>query len=251
MFFFLSKVLFVVARPSNALVLAMLAGLALGFRRRSRTGPLLVVGAVLATAILGWSGVGKLFLEPLETRFPASPQLPGPPTGIIVLGGPLDAAGHRLVAAVELWRRHPEAKVIFTGGSGSFVDQGPAEAEVAGPKLIAMGIPPDKLVLEGRSRNTPENAAFTYDLVRPKPGERWVLVTSAFHMPRSIGVFRVAGWSGLTAWPVDFRSGNAGFLYEQSSIAGGLSIVDLSIREWIGLVAYRALGYTDALLPAP
>lgn len=251
MFFLLSKILFVVARPSNALVLAMLTGLLLSLRRGSRNGPRLVVAAILATAVLGWGGVGRLVLEPLELRFPKEPAIAEPPTGIVVLGGPGDAAGHRLIAAAALSRRFPEAKVVFTGGSGAFIPNGPMEADLAGPKLLSLGVPADRLVLESRSRNTPENAAFSYDIVQPKPGDRWILVTSAFHMPRSMGVFRVAGWSGLTAWPVDFRAEDAGFLYEQSSISGGLEVVDLAVREWMGLAAYRALGYTDALLPGP
>lgn len=252
MFFFLSKVLFVLARPSNALILLALLGLALSLRRASRTGPALVAFAVVAMAAIGWGGLGRPILEPIETQFPAEPVLAGPPTGIIVLGGPTDAAGHRLVAAASLARAYPQARVIFTGGSGLLVsDGGPSEAAEAGPKLMAMGVQPARLTLEGRSRNTPENAAFTYDLVQPKPGERWLIVTSAFHMPRAIGVFRTAGWSGLIAWPVDFRAEAAGFRYDQASIADGLATVDLAVREWIGLIAYRALGYTDALLPGP
>ena len=106
-------------------------------------------------------------------------------------------------------------------------------------------------MMERRSRNTLENAEFSKALVAPKAGERWLLVTSAFHMPRSVGLFRKAGFA-VEPYPVDWRVGGRGDLFAFSKIAAdGLERTDLAVREWIGLIAYRATGKIDELLPGP
>lgn len=103
--------------------------------------------------------------------------------------------------------------------------------------------------MERRSRNTYENAVFTKALVAPKPGERWLLVTSAYHMPRSVGLFRRAGFL-VEPYPVDWRIGERVFAFENVS-ADGLFRTDIAVREWLGLLAYRLSGRTGELLPGP
>lgn len=105
-----------------------------------------------------------------------------------------------------LARRYPQARLVFTGGSGNLGGGSPSESEIVGRYADPMGLPRTRLILEDRSRNTRENAAFTADMVKPKPGERWLLVTSAWHMPRAIGCFRQAGFA-VIAYPVDYRTG--------------------------------------------
>jgi uncharacterized SAM-binding protein YcdF (DUF218 family) len=105
--------------------------------------------------------------------------------------------------------------------------------------------------MERRSRNTLENAEFTKALLAPKAGERWLLVTSAFHMPRSVGLFRKAGFA-IEPYPVDWRVGGRGDLFALNNIAlDGLGRTDTAMREWMGLIAYRATGKIDELLPGP
>jgi uncharacterized SAM-binding protein YcdF (DUF218 family) len=85
----------------------------------------------------------------------------------------------------------------------------------------------------------------------PKPGERWLLVTSAFHMPRSVGLFRNAGFP-VEAYPVDWRVGQRGDLLAFSNLSlDGLWRTDSAVREWMGLIAYRATGKIGELLPGP
>lgn len=265
-FYVLSKLVFLVLRPSNALLLAMLAGLVLrwvGFRRRGAQ--LFGVGFLLLL-IAGWTGLGAAMLRPLENRFsqPEATEVSSP-KGIIVLGGVLDNeisterrqaeftdGVERLWAAAALSKRFPEAKVIFSGGSAGIVDYGfKPEAEFARGILGDLGVADDRMLIEPRARNTLENARFTLDLVQPQPGDRWILVTSAFHMPRAVGTFRAAGWSGLVPWPVDYRASDGGDLLERKAASDGLRLTDLATKEWIGLIAYRFAGYTDSLLPAP
>jgi uncharacterized SAM-binding protein YcdF (DUF218 family) len=147
---------------------------------------------------------------------------------------------------VALARRYPDAKLVFSAGSASvFPDQPP---ETDGAKLLfgELGIDPSRVIFEDRSRNTYENAVFSKALATPKPGEIWLLVTSASHMPRSVGVFRAAGWT-VVPWPVAYKTGGPYTV----RFGGHFLHLDLALHEWIGLAAYRVLGRTNALFPAP
>ena len=115
----------------------------------------------------------------------------------------------------------------------------------------SLGIDQLRLIIERSSRNTLENAEFSKTLADPRPGERWLLVTSAFHMPRAVGLFRKVGFP-VEPYPVDWRTGDTSSLLSFSAVAtDGLLKTDIAIREWIGLVAYRITGKTDDLLPGP
>ena len=106
-------------------------------------------------------------------------------------------------------------------------------------------------MLESESRTTAENATFTRQLVSPKPGERWLLVTSAFHMPRSMGAFRKAGFE-VEAYPVDWRSrGWSDLASPFSSLSMGLARTDTAVHEWTGLIAYWMTGRSSELFPGP
>jgi uncharacterized SAM-binding protein YcdF (DUF218 family) len=267
MFYVLSKLSFLILRPSNAFIVAMLVGLLLRTRARSRRRGTELFGLALMLMVLAaWSGLGSALIKPLEDRFaePAAPEKLHP-RGIIVLGGVIDTdlsvsrgtaelidGAERLVVTARLARLYPDAKVIYSGGSGNLTDDGGTpEADFAYDLLVSFGIAPERILTERHSRNTLENARMTLDLAQPQPNDRWILVTSAFHMPRAMGTFRAAGWSGLTAWPVDHRTPVEMHLLEHQSASEGLALTDLAVKEWIGLAAYRFAGYTDSLLPAP
>lgn len=263
MFFYAAKLVWFFLQPSAALILALAAGvLAIG-PGAVRVGAGLVLLGTLGLMVAGFTPLGAALMLPLEDRF-ARVEPDGPVTGILVLGGGIDQrigearrtatlteAGDRLTEGVALAVRYPEARLVFTGGSDQFVADGPSEGEAAQRFFRAMGIPDSRITIEDRSRDTAENARFSKALLDPKPGERWLLVTSAFHMPRSIGSFRAAGWDVLP-WPTDYRTSGPGDLtrfVSQPSV--GLQRVDVATKEWIGLVAYRLSGRTNALFPGP
>jgi uncharacterized SAM-binding protein YcdF (DUF218 family) len=224
----------------------------------------LAVVALGLLALVSFSPLGNLLLYPLESRFPPWDPSRGAPDGIIVLGGSIDpdlSAAHqtpvvrhaadRLLAPAELARRYPKARVVFTGGSANVVSSDAREADWAGPVLENIGIAKDRLIVERDSRNTYENALFTKQLVTPKPGERWLLVTSAYHMPRSMGIFRKAGFD-VEAYPVDWRMSGRDGLFSFTNVGtDGLGRTEVAVREWIGLLAYRLRGRTGELLPGP
>jgi uncharacterized SAM-binding protein YcdF (DUF218 family) len=162
----------------------------------------------------------------------------------------LTDGAERLTEAVGLARRFPDARVVFSGGSGIVARQDLKEAEVARTFFAQMGVDPARLTFESQSRNTYENAVFTRDQVGPKPGERWLLVTSATHMPRAMGCFRAAGWT-VEAYPVDFSTAGMGNLGPSFDMTGGLESLSAALREYMALAVYRVLGRTKSLFPAP
>ncbi len=265
MFFALSKTLGVMALPTNFLIGLGVLGALLCATRWAWLGRRLAITAIMLLAIAGFSPLGNLLLYPLESRFPPWNAELGAPDGIIVLGGPIDAdlsveydtpivhsAPDRIIASAALARKYPNARFVFTGGSANLIGNDAREADYAGAIFESLGIARSRLIMERRSRNTYENAQFTAELVKPRPGERWLLVTSAFHMPRSIGLFRKAGFT-VEAYPVDWRVGRGwSDAFAFTSIANdGLGRTDVAMREWMGLVVYRLTGKTDALLPGP
>ena len=267
LFFYLSKIVWWFAAPSNVLIgLTVLGGLLL-FTRWSRGGRRLVVMAALGFVLCAFSPLGVWLARPLEDRFPVQGQEMPPPTGILVLGGSINqlttaarggqvtltAAPGRLTEAVALARRYPEARLVFTGGSAALLRANAIDEARSAAKLFAdLGILAERITLERESRNTYENAVLTKALVQPKPGERWLLVTSAWHMPRSVGIFRRAGWQ-VIAYPTDFETRGTERELFRPILPGsrGLDLVDRMAREWLGLLAYRIGGRTDALFPAP
>jgi len=264
MFFLLAKVLGFFALPSNLLISVALLGVVLMATRFARAGRRLAVVSVVLIAIAGLSPLGNALILPLEERFPPWDGSHGAPTGIISLGGAIDTvvspargevalneAAERLTAIAELARRFPQARIAFSGGSGRLIHDGATEAELAARLFESFGIAKERILLEDKSRDTDENARFTKELLQPRAGERWVIVTSAHHMPRSIGVFRAAGFS-VDAFPVDYRTrGAVDLLRPFASLGDGLRRTDTAAREWVGLLVYWVTGRTAELFPTP
>lgn len=263
MFFVLSKIGWFLVQPLAVVFLLALAGLvALGLRRR-RLGGGLVALSVAILGIAAFSPLGLLMTALLEDRFPV-PPLPENVAGIIVLGGALDTrvarfrggyelneAADRMTAGVALSRRFPDARLVFTGGVAAVIGDDVPEIDSAKAFFDDMGVRPDRVMLEGRARNTMENAVFTKAMVQPKAGEVWLLVTSGYHMPRSVGCFRKAGFDVLP-YPVDHRTPSGPAVWRPATdTTRNLEKVHFAIREYLGLFAYWATGKTDAMLPGP
>lgn len=265
MFFYFSKIFWALVAPSTFIgVLVILGAIAL-LRGRWRGARWFVVPAAGLYFLFGIMPLGLALLRPLEDRFPILDPAKLNPTGIIVLGGGVDEtlskargttelseAGTRMTEAVALARRFPDAKVVFTGGTAALRGADITESDIARKLFLSLGLDEKRLIFEDKSRNTHENAQFTKILVQPKPGEQWLLLTSAFHMPRSIGIFRKADFP-VTPFPVDFTSlgDYRDFLRPSAEARLGLKHTDRAVREYIGLIAYYLTGKTSALLPGP
>jgi uncharacterized SAM-binding protein YcdF (DUF218 family) len=264
-FFTVSKVLWFFATPSNLLPSLILFGLVLQMPGRTRRlGQALTIGAALLLAAAGLSPLANWIILPLEQRFAPVQDDGRPVAGVIVLGGSVQAeealargqlllndAGERVVALADLARRHPDAAIVFSGGSGTVLRNEIPEAAGLARFAETLGIARERIRFEDRSRTTRESAIHTRALVAPMPGERWLLVTSAWHMPRSVGVFRKAGFA-VEPYPVDFRTRGPDELWRPFAfVSEGLRRLDVGAKEWAGLVGYRLAGYTDELFPGP
>jgi uncharacterized SAM-binding protein YcdF (DUF218 family) len=263
MSFYALKIGWSILQPSSFLILLFAAGFLLIWRGASRAGVRLLFGSALLYAVLGLSPIGNWLLLPLEQRHQREIPPPGqPPAGIIVLGGAIDTtvsaargspafneAAERMTEAVLLARRYPKAKLAFTGGQVAILYSGVTEASAARKFFTDLGVDPSRMIFENKARNTYENAMYTRKLVNPRARGGWLLVTSAFHMPRSLGCFRAQGFD-VRPWPVDYRTrGPADWRRLFPSPSEGLRRIDLAAREWTSLFLHRILGRTSSFLP--
>jgi uncharacterized SAM-binding protein YcdF (DUF218 family) len=263
MFFVFSKIAGFLFFPSNFLAVLALIGLLLLAIRWRKLGSWCVGVSVAVLLLAAFLPAGRTLMNVLENRFPRWDAQHGAPDGIVVLGGAFDPviarargslgwtdAAERVAAIARLARDYPNARIIFTSGSAALLSDEPAEADFLFPSLDAMGVPRERVTLETRARNTAENATYSKQIAQPKQGERWLVVTSAFHMPRAIGCFRRAGFD-VEAYPVDWRTTRRPRFAINSKFAAGLNQFDDAVHEWEGLIGYWLTGRTDALFPAP
>ncbi|MHA6691069.1 YdcF family protein [Devosia sp. A449] len=262
MFYLLSKIFWVAAQPLSIIALLVLAGIVLaGFGRR-RWGMAASGVGLMLIVLCGFTSLGFLLIAPLEARFVRPAVAPTQVDAIVVLGGStlarvstvrgiaeLNEGGDRLVEAAILARRYPQARVVFSGGAGVLEPGGEAEAATAERLLLALGVAPERLVLEDQARNTDENADLTAALLGHSGGTI-LLVTSAFHMPRSVGLFRRVGVE-VVPWPTDYRgTGQESFGFDVANPVHNLNTTTIAMKEWIGLAVYHWTGRIDTIFPA-
>jgi len=264
--YLLSKIIWAVFKPFHLFLYSLAIGAALsawtGGRFR-RFGQWLVGIALLTMVGLNLLPLGSWAVSSLESRFPPPRAAFGHVDGIIVLGGMFDTAkskdrgtlalngsADRLWAGLELARRHPNAKIVFTGGNALPLADAPSEADLAKRALQAAGLDGARLIFEGKSRNTHENAVYTRSLVPQDRGQIWLLVTSASHMPRAMGCFRAAGWQ-VTPYPVDYVIGETIDAIVDFSMMKQFSYLNHAAHEWLGLAYYALRGWTHTVFPAP
>ena len=262
MTFIIGKLVWALVQPGNLLLLCLLAGVFL-LLRGHRRGELPVVLSAIGFLLLAVAPIGPAMMLVLEQRFPRPPKLPERLDGILVLGGAVDprrtlsygetvfnGSVARVLAGVALARHHPEAKLALVGGEGELFPVGLAESRATTGFVLEEGIPAARIIIEDRSRSTHENAVFAKELIRPGTGQNWVLVTSAFHMPRAVAVFRAVDWP-VIPYPVDFKVDPRTGLRANFNLLDGLDTSTIAGKEWAGLVGYRLSGWTEDLFPAP
>ena len=265
MFYFASRIAGLILPAANVFFLISVAGVIALFTRYARLGRKVLAGVIVAYFLCGFGPLGAILIRPLEDRFPRPSDAMAAPSGIIVLGGALKAeltnargvfalsdGGGRMTQAAILALRYPGARVVFSGTTTGLVAGEADEAQDAKNFLTSLGVAASRVFLEQRSRNTDENALFTRHLINPKPQERWLLVTSAAHVPRAVGSFRHEGFE-VIAYPTDYRTeGKVSDFWEfRNEPLEGIGMLNAAIHEWLGLIAYRLTGKSDTLLPGP
>lgn len=261
--FVLSKIFLFFLSPGMWLTGLLLMGTGLLWTRWQRAGRWILSACAVFIALISILPVGWLLISPLEDRFPVLRTVPGKVDGIVVLGGAvqqlvtqyrgqpaLTGGAERMTEFIVLAKKHPQARLAFSGGSGLLFSQDVKETDTARLFMAQFGLDLSRVTFEADSRNTFENAVFTHRQMNPKPGERWVLITSASHMPRSMGAFRKAGWDPI-AYPVDFLTYGPQQFSLGFNLQSGLSGLSTGLREWMALLVYRVLGRTDTFLPRP
>jgi uncharacterized SAM-binding protein YcdF (DUF218 family) len=263
-FYYASKIVWFFLTPSNALVVLALVGLLLLRTRFRRAGVRTIAISAGILLVAGLSPLGNALILPLEERFPTFVDDGGPVAGIVVIGGTFDTeatnvhgqmalneTGERLIALAALARRYPKAKILYAGGGSEFAPDTTPEATLVENTVASLGVDPSRLIYERRSLNTFQNALYAKGLAQPVAGERWLVVTSAFHMPRTMGVFRAVGFD-VAAYPVDYRTAGSASLFRPFAfVSEGLRRTDVAAKEWIGLVTYYVSGRTETVFPSP
>jgi uncharacterized SAM-binding protein YcdF (DUF218 family) len=259
MFFILSKLFWALARPLNFLFFLALAGMIagrFGFRKIRTLALAISIGSF---ALFGFTQLPDYMLYRLETTVPAG-QIPAAPAAIVVLGGGLGSqsaaggtgyqlaeAADRLVTGLELKRLHPQARLIYSGGSGTLVADQPPETVGALAMVRALYGDDRGMELESRSRTTFENAVEVHKMLGDTAGPL-LLVTSAFHLPRAVGCFRQLGMEVIPV-PTDFRADAPVFPYLTDEAPNQFLKMSLLVKEFFGLASYYISGRTNALLP--
>jgi len=262
-FFFLSKLAWWFIEPSNVVVFAIGTAIVLLFTGRVRAGRNILLAVAIFVGLLSLLPIPDIVVSTLEQRFPRPDPLPEKVDGIILLGGAqiprmtreygtpaLNAAAGTVTTFMWLGRRYPDAKLVFTGGSGDPLEQDLTEAETLRLFLDQQGFDASRVLYEERSRNTYENAVLAKPLANPRPEETWILVTQAFHVPRSVGAFRKVGWE-VTPYSESYRYGRHVHFGPPSNVREALALFNAGAREWIGLLAYWLTGRSESFFPAP
>ena len=254
MLFIASKLLQAITQPLFWLVLWwVVALLILSLTQRWRRTALTMMWTGLAVlALLGFKAIPDALLRPLENQYsvPLAKEV-NRNVGMIVLGGatqhpsvftargevPLGEAAERMSTPVGLMKQHPHLNLVFSGGEGRLLTTGTTEAALAQAFYTAQGVDMARVTMEGGSRTTRENAQQVARVLGQRCQEPWLLVTSAWHMPRSMAEFEAVGCN-VTAYPVDFRTSLSTSLTEYS-LAHSLVSWQTALHEWLGLWVYR------------
>lgn len=254
MFFSISKIGWLIVQPLGLVAMSFAAALLLSFFHFRRLTCLAAAFGLAVTLIGGQTNTGRMLLQPLENEYPRPSPVPQSIAGIIVLGGGFDGhvtqarggfelgeSGDRFVETLRLARIYPAVPIIVSGGEASLIGTTEGDASIARRFFTAYGVDANRLMLEDRSMNTYQNAAFTNEMMPPRTG-KWLLVTSAFHMPRAVGAFRKVG-RDVVPWPVDYRTrGNESWSIGRDDPIQAFAELNLAMREWIGLNVYRWTG---------
>lgn len=257
LFFTLSKLAWGLLSPSNLIIIVLMISTILLFLKRTVLASRILVCLSLISFLLMGYPVGEILIEPLEKQFSQPQDMPVKIDGIILLGGSeklkptlswgspeLGSAADRYIAAAKLATLYPEIPVLFSGGNNFLRLQGQGnEGHIAYQILSIVGVNTKRLVIESKARNTHENFILLKPLL-PKQDGHYLLVTSAFHMPRAVAVARKQGIN-IVPYPVDYRSSSPEFRQWDFNLFEHLEVLEPAWREWIGLTVYYLTGKTD------
>jgi uncharacterized SAM-binding protein YcdF (DUF218 family) len=250
-------------QPSNLIFVLMFVALILIWRGRRKSGLSLFTVCLSLYALVMFGPLTGWLMVPLEKRFSvySNDLAHGPYSGIIILAGAerltyssrnnqvsLDGAAERLIEAAKLARIFPDLPIIFCGGGK--IDNMLTEVEIARKFFLEAGIDLKRIRFDDKSYNTYTNAIEAEKLIKDHETEKWLLVTSAFHMPRAVGAYRAANIN-IQPYPVDYRTELSTPLISYPNAGRNFYQLDFAVHEWVGLLAYYISGRSNNIFPAP
>lgn len=252
--FIIAKIFWLLVAPANLIGMCLFLTVVSRLCRWWRGEDLFLASAFLLLLTFGIMPVGPSLLAGLESRYQRPTELPTKIAGVIVLGGAFDTylsgihgvtvlndGVERVLDGVALARYYPGAPLVFSGGNGRITHRERTEAMDAARFMKAYPDLAKRVRYEDQSRNTQQNAQMTLAMLKPDSArkEKWVLVTSAYHMPRAVEIFKEAGWPPMILWPTDYRTkGAVDFMPHKLDILGNLYQSHLALREIIGQSVY-------------
>jgi uncharacterized SAM-binding protein YcdF (DUF218 family) len=254
MFFLLSKIFWALFSPLTLIGLLFVAGTALLTLKKEKWGRRLLSAGATLFILAGFLPIGPNLVVFLETRYPVPAPLPDQVDGVIVLGGAVNSErsqilnqvsigeyGERLTEMIKLSRTYPQARILYSGGEGRLIPGSASETAAVQKLLQDLKIPRDHFIFESQSRNTYENMKYSFDLVHPQAGEKWLLLTSAFHLPRSTAIFEKAGWH-VIPYPAGYLEDNRYFFFRDLDVLGNFFKLQVAMKEIVGIIAYSLTG---------
>jgi uncharacterized SAM-binding protein YcdF (DUF218 family) len=254
MLFVLSKILYFLLSPLSVAILVFTGAMVAIQKKRYALAQKFGVVGWLVLVVFGVLPTGQYLTVKLQELYPMPAELPRKVTGIVLLGGFIDtdmglsygtpqvnATADRLHAFVDMAQKYPYARLVFTAGQGAILQNGTPEGPMVNALLSRMKINTrGRLLIEDQSRTTAENASYTYALIQPKPEETWLLVTSAWHMPRAMGAFRAAGWPNMVPVPSDYATTDT--VRFNWNFMENMALSQMAIKEIGGMVVYALTG---------
>ena len=251
LFFYISKLIWLLASPDSLLLILILLSLFLLSIGKQKQGKILLSSVSAILIIIAFFPIGEWLLYPLESRFQTNPTLPEKVDGIIVLSGAenaelshiwqqveLGAAAERDLTFLKLARQYPDAKLVFTGGSGSLTKQQFKGADVAKKLFKQLNFGTKRIIFERKSRNTYENIIYSKELINPKKNNNWILITTGWHLPRSVGISCKAQWP-VIPYPVDHQTNKDNLFRIDFDLSNNLYTLKTAIKEWLGLLQWQ------------
>jgi len=267
MFFIFSKIVgFFLDLGTVWGILLILATLLSLFQRTRKLSFKIFMAQAIVILLVTVLPVGEWLEHHLEMRFPTQTDVSSDIVGVITLAGSIDietykesgltefeSSSDRILEMIRMSKMYPNLPIIYTGGDGALMSSGVSEADIVAAWMVQAELAKPNIKFETSSRNTFENAVFSRALVKQQwptlLNGKWLLITSARHMPRAVGTFHKAGWN-IEPWPVDYETAN-GILLTSLNVSRSISSMSRALKEWVGLTAYYWTDRTSEWFPAP
>ncbi|MBI1327805.1 MAG: YdcF family protein [Alphaproteobacteria bacterium] len=254
--FLLSKMLKILFSPFHLTLFCLVLGAILRKLRFVKASRVALVLGFTGLILSGITPLGYNLMSWLENRVQAPQEMPQQVAGIIVLGGAIEpgisanrvgkgddiainSSAERLFAFMALEREYRESTIIYAGGSGSVSNQRDKESDYAKQLLERLGFPLKNVIFERESRNTIENVNNIKEIINGSQRKgAWMLVTSAYHMPRALSIFRDNGLE-VVPYPVDYQTHGDYRWLPRPELLDNVYKLDVAFKEIAGLWVYK------------